>query len=166
MRAMSTLAAELFRHHAWVTDRLIEFCAGLSEDRLAADTSNTYGSIIDTLAHVVSSEGYHVFALTGDWTDPPFDDEGPVALDDLRNRARRTGEVLIHLAEGTEPKAVVTLPRRGEERSLPVASVLAQALHHGATHREQVIAILSGFGIRPPDLSGWAFGGDASSDYA
>lgn len=128
--------------------------------------STAYGSIVDTLAHVVSSEGYYVFALTGDWTDPPLGDDGPVALDNLRSRARRTGEVLIQLAEGTKPDAVVTTSRRGKDRSLPVASVLAQALHHGATHREQVVAILSGLGIRPPDLSGWAFGGDASSDYA
>ena len=163
---MSKLAAELFRHHAWATDRLIEFCAGLSEDRLAADAPTAYGSVTETLDHLVSSEAYYVFALTGRWTDPPLEDDTRLSLDDLRNRARRTGEELIELAERTEADTVVRLERRGEERSLPVASILAQALHHGATHREQVVAIMSGLGIRPPDLSGWAFGGDASSDYA
>ncbi len=163
---MSTLAAGLFRHHAWATDRLIEFYAGLPEERLAADAPTAYGSALETLAHLVSSEAYYIFALTGRWADPPPDHDAPMTLDDLRDRARHTGEMLVELAERTEPDAVVTLPRRGEERSLPVAAVLAQALHHGATHREQVVAILSGSGIRPPDLSGWAFAGDASSDYA
>jgi uncharacterized damage-inducible protein DinB len=163
---MSTLAAELFRHHAWATDRLIEFCAGLSEDRLAADAPTAYGSITETLDHLVSSEAYYVFALSGRWTDPPLEDGARVSLDDLRSRARRTGEELIDLAERTKPDTVVRLMRSGEERSLPVAAVLAQALHHGAAHREQVVATLSGTGIKPPDLSGWAFGGDASSDYA
>ncbi len=163
---MSTLAAGLFRHHAWATDRLIEFCAGLPEEPLVAAAPTAYGSAVETLAHLVSSEAYYVFALTGRWTDPLLDDDAPTTLDDLRNRARRTGDVLVELAERTKPDAVVNLPRRGEERSLPVAAVLAQALHHGATHREQVVAILSGLAIRPPDLSGWAFGGDASSDYA
>lgn len=59
---MSTLAAELFRHHAWATDRLIESCAGVSQDRLAADAPTAYGSITETLAHLVGSEAYYGFA--------------------------------------------------------------------------------------------------------
>jgi hypothetical protein len=56
--------------------------------------------------------------------------------------------------------------RRGAERPFPAAALLAQALYHAGEHRAQVVAILGELGIKPPDLSGWAFGGDASVDYA
>jgi uncharacterized damage-inducible protein DinB len=51
-----TLAADLFRHHVWATDRLIEFCASLPAERLAVDAPTAYGSTVETLAHLVSSE--------------------------------------------------------------------------------------------------------------
>lgn len=120
---MPTLAGSLFSHHVWATDRLIEFCAGLDDDRLSADAPTAYGSNRQTLAHLVGSEAYYVFALTGRWLDPPLDDDAIPAIHELRDRARRTGEALIDIAGETEPDAVVNLPRRGEERSLQVAAV-------------------------------------------
>ena len=162
---MSTLAAELFRHHTWANDRLIEFCAGLSPTQLSADAPTAYGSIERTLTHLVGSEAYYIFALSGSWLEPPFDEEAGVTLADLRRRVRLTGNALVEIAGQIEPDATLHLSRRGELRSLPASAVLAQALQHATTHREQVMAILSRLGVRPPDLSGWAFGGDASSDY-
>jgi uncharacterized damage-inducible protein DinB len=38
-------------------------------------------------------------------------------------------------------------------------------MNHAAEHRAQVIALLGQLGLRPPDMSGWAYGGDHSRDY-
>jgi len=35
--------------------------------------------------------------------------------------------------------------------------LIVQALHHGNAHREQICAILTGFGIEPPDIQAWAY---------
>lgn len=35
--------------------------------------------------------------------------------------------------------------------------ILTQALHHGSAHREQICAILTGFGMQPPDVQAWAY---------
>jgi uncharacterized damage-inducible protein DinB len=37
------------------------------------------------------------------------------------------------------------------------AIVIAQALHHGSAHREQICAILRGFGLDPPEVQPWDF---------
>jgi hypothetical protein len=34
---------------------------------------------------------------------------------------------------------------------------IAQALNHANHHREQVCAILTGFGIDPPDIQAWEY---------
>ncbi len=41
---------------------------------------------------------------------------------------------------------------------MPAGIVLAQTLHHGNVHREQVCNVLTAQGLEPPDLSAWAFG--------
>ena len=162
---VSASAADLFPPTTWANNRLIDFGARLSRTQLSADAPAAYGSIEKTLAHVVASEAYYVFALSGAWLEPPFDEEAGVTLADLQRRVRQTGNALVEIAGQVEPDATLRLSRRGELRSLPAGAVLAQALQHATTHREQVMAILSTLGVRPPDLSGWAFGGDASSDY-
>jgi uncharacterized damage-inducible protein DinB len=163
---MAGVSEELFRYHAWANQRLIDFCAALPADQLAAGSPTAYGPIHDTLAHLVGAEGYFTFALTGQWVDPPIERGAPIELAELSRRAGRTGQALAAAAGRTRASRVLRLQRRGAERRIPAVALMAQALYHAGEHRAQVVAILGELGIRPPDLSGWAFGGDMSSDYA
>jgi uncharacterized damage-inducible protein DinB len=163
---MAGVAAELFRYHTWANQRLIDFCAALSADQLAAGSPTAYGTIRDTLAHLVGAEGSFTFALTGRWVDPPLAPGAPVDLAELSRRAGRTGEALAAAAARTRASRQLRVRRRGAERRIPAAALLAQALYHAGEHRAQVVATLDRLGVRPPDLSGWAFGGDMSVDYA
>jgi uncharacterized damage-inducible protein DinB len=74
--------------------------------------------------------------------------------------------LLAALAGRARASRVLRLRRRGAERRIPAVALMAQALYHAGEHRAQVVAILYEAGVRPPDLSGWAFGGDASVDFA
>jgi len=163
---MDTIAAELFRYHTWANQRLIDFCATLSADQLAIGSPTAYGTIHDTLAHLVGAEGSFTFALTGERVDPPIEGGAPIELAELSRRAGRTGAALAQAAGQVEVGQTRTVRRRGAERAIPAAALLAQALYHAGEHRAQVVAILGQLGIQPPDLSGWAFGGDRSVDYA
>jgi hypothetical protein len=42
-------------------------------------------------------------------------------------------------------------------REVRAGIFIAQALHHADHHREQVCAILTGFGIQPPDIQAWEY---------
>jgi uncharacterized damage-inducible protein DinB len=35
--------------------------------------------------------------------------------------------------------------------------IVAQALHHGNSHREQICAVLTSLGVEPPDIQSWAY---------
>jgi uncharacterized damage-inducible protein DinB len=163
---MASVAGELFRYHTWANQRLIDFCAALSADQLAAASPTAYGTIRDTLAHLVGAEGSFTFTLTGQWVDPPLERGAPVELAELSRRAGRTGQALAVAAARTRASRVLRLQRRGAERHIPAVALMSQALYHAGEHRAQVVAILGELGIQPPDLSGWAFGGDMSIDYA
>jgi uncharacterized damage-inducible protein DinB len=164
---MGAMAAELLRYHAWANARLIGFCAEQPDAELDATAPATYGTIRSTLAHLVGAEGAFLVALTGEQPDPPLSPGDPAPpFDDLLGRAERSGAALQAAASRLAPDHVVRMRRRGAEIEIAASAILAQAVYHAGEHRAQVVAILDQRGIRPPDLSGWAFGGDRSRDYA
>jgi uncharacterized damage-inducible protein DinB len=56
---MTGTLLELFRHKTWATLRLIEYCQGLTDEHLDATIPGTFGTIRETLRHLVGAdEGY------------------------------------------------------------------------------------------------------------
>lgn len=163
---MGAVAAELLRFHAWANERLFAFCADLPDQVLDTTAPATYGTARSTLAHIVGAEASFTRGVTGDWEEPPLEPGAqPPTLDEMRRRIVRTGAALEAAARTLSPGQVARLRRRGQEIDFPAAALLAQAMYHAGEHRAQVVAILGQHGIQPPDLSGWAFGGDRSADH-
>ena len=46
----------LFSHNRWANVRILERCAGLTDEQLDATIVGAYGSIRDTLQHIVTAE--------------------------------------------------------------------------------------------------------------
>jgi uncharacterized damage-inducible protein DinB len=67
----SPLLADAFGHHVWATIRVLDACAVLDEAKLATTVPGTYGSIIDTLRHLVDGDVFYLDVLTG--SAEPFD---------------------------------------------------------------------------------------------
>ena len=78
---------DLARHNAWATSQLLEFCRGLDEPTLNATVPGTYGTIIQTLRHIINSETSYLFRLTGAWSEYPWQRDEVVGLDVLAERA-------------------------------------------------------------------------------
>jgi uncharacterized damage-inducible protein DinB len=55
MKPTDTLTT-LFSHNLWANLRLLERCAELTTDQLAATIPGAFGSIHDTLQHIVTAE--------------------------------------------------------------------------------------------------------------
>ena len=55
-------------HHIWATERLIDACAALTPEQLRTPAPGTYGSIIDTFRHLVSTDGWYL-TFFRDWTN-------------------------------------------------------------------------------------------------
>jgi len=48
-----SLLDDAFAHHVWATMRLIDACLPLSPDQLASGVPGTYGSILETMRHLI-----------------------------------------------------------------------------------------------------------------
>jgi uncharacterized damage-inducible protein DinB len=158
----------LFRHKTWATLRLIEYCQGLEAEHLDAAIPGSYGTIRQTLRHIVGAdEGY--FSIL---TREPFPTreaaaafvnadplpEGPVPFDVLAERIRRLGPRWEELAEDADLAGREVTSTDGWR--WPAAVILGQAIHHAADHRTHIMSILGARGLElpgPNDLDLWGY---------
>ena len=77
-----SVLSDAFAHHAWATQRLLDECAGLTPDQLATTVPGTYGSILDTMRHIVGADASYLNILTGGRIASV--DEESMTLDELR----------------------------------------------------------------------------------
>ncbi|MBA2488933.1 MAG: hypothetical protein H0V36_06350 [Chloroflexi bacterium] len=60
-----SLLTDAFEHHVWATLRLVDACLPLSPEQLGTAAPGTYGSILDTMRHLVGSDSSYLFTMTG-----------------------------------------------------------------------------------------------------
>jgi uncharacterized damage-inducible protein DinB len=152
-----SLLADAFAHHAWATLRLIDTCLELSPAQLDTAVPGTYGSILDTMCHLVGADCSYLATVTGGRVARI--DETRMDLRALRAVMERNGASWsAFVAQDLDPDAVLVRRRDdGSEARAPLGIRLAQALHHGTDHRSQVCTALTTLGIEPPWIDAWAF---------
>src|SRR5207247_8334853 len=99
-KTMTDALLELFRHKTWATLRLIEYCQHLADEHLDATIPGTFGTIHETLRHLVGADEGYFSILTRKRLSEPLPDgvikldelpAGPVPLDDVAKRLRHLG---------------------------------------------------------------------------
>ena len=154
---MSSLLTDAFGHHSWATLQLLDACAELEEHQLRVGVPGVYGSILETLRHVVGSDCSYLRVTSGG--HPDFDADA-AELADLRQ------EMAAHAAAWTDLLDRDLDPNTWQVRHRPDGSEthatlgirLAQALHHGTDHRSQICTVLTQQGIEPPEIDVWDYG--------
>jgi uncharacterized damage-inducible protein DinB len=157
MQLTDTLTT-LFSHHLWANLCLFEQCAQLTPDQLAATIPGAYGTVFDTLHHIVTGEqSYFSRISTGERRSHPAD-APRLTFPEMIESLRATGQGLIEWAGKVQAEDTVQVNwQDGTTRAVPKTILLTQAINHATEHREQVKAILTGLGIQPVDLQGWAY---------
>jgi len=149
--------ADAFGHHVWATIRVLDACAGLDDAQLATNVPGTYGSIIDTLRHIVDADVFYLDVLRGG--EPESFDKEASDIPTLRAVMEAHDPIWQALIAGNpDPTAdVVEYEDNGYETHAPLGIRLGQALCHGTDHRSQVCTALTGLAIEPPGIEVWDF---------
>ena len=155
-----SLVRDAFAHHTWATKRLAQACLKLTPEQLTAEVTGTYGSILETMRHIVADDWFYLGVLTG--RRPAFESDPhtmdtaglSVAVDILE------ADWAAFVAGDLDPDAMVHELDEGDgfQRDATVGLHLAQALHHGNEHRTQICTAFTILGLEPPKLSVFGFG--------
>ncbi len=154
---MTDRLREPFLHHAWATAALLEYCRTLDADTLAATVPGTYGTVLDTLAHLIYSDAKYLACLTGHWPGEPWSRPDSFTLDLLTTQSAATAQLWETALPTLDPAAACLWQAGGQAYHCLASTVLNQTLHHANEHRAQICTILGALGYQPPDLSGWDF---------
>jgi uncharacterized damage-inducible protein DinB len=149
---VNTALLELIRYKAWATLRVIDHCQTLDDRELDATTPGTYGTIRETLSHLVSSDEDYLSFLTGEPYSPPPPD-APRTLDGLAQDVRRVGRRWEEVIGGGVPEMATA----SDGYHMPGWVPVAQAIHHADDHRTHVLSILGARGLDAPRLDVWAY---------
>lgn len=153
----TSLLDDAMAHHIWATERLIDECAALTPEQLATPAPGTYGSILDTFRHLVSTDCWY---LTFFRDEPQrIEEESEADLAELRAATTSNGKDWMELlAGGLDGEADVVEHGDGWNFHSPTGFRLAQVIQHGTDHRSQICTALTSFGVEPPGIDLWAFG--------
>ena len=146
---------ELFRHNLWANLRLLEACESLTPDQLEATAVGTYGSIYETLLHIIDSEEWYLSGLSVLARDKMLQPGERPSVAGLRDHQSRAGEGLIQVAPGVKSGDLARWETQRGVRSMPAPRLLTQIINHATEHRAQVNVILTQIGVPSVDFSGW-----------
>lgn len=149
----------MFDHHVWATMTLIDALEDLPAERLDAEIPGTYGSVVDTLNHLVEADSRYLVRIYAP-TPPPAQvhpPRPPAALrTQIQGNAARWGQALDQLEAGGLDATIEAkdgYPRTSHAEGL----LMLQAVHHGNDHRTQICSTLGALGLEVPELDGWEF---------
>lgn len=144
-----------FDHHNWATLAIIDACLTLTDEQLQTVVPGTFGSILDTVRHIVGADASYLHVLSGG-AHAQIDDEA-MDLAQLRAVMVANGPAWVAVLEtAADPDVMVSRHRDdGSESAAPLGVRLAQVLHHGTDHRSQLATALTTLGVTPPEMDVW-----------
>jgi uncharacterized damage-inducible protein DinB len=155
-----SLLADAFGHHVWATLKLIDVCQSLDAEQTEAAAPGTYGTIVETLRHLVGADASYLFVISGGRWSPV--DTDTMTIPELRAVMERDGdgwEAVV--TEDLDPTKVLVRHRDdGTDSNAPLGIRIGQVLHHGTDHRSQICTTLTTLGVEPPNIDVWDFGAE------
>ena len=166
----------LWRHNSWASRTLLDRCKTLTIEQLSAPAAASYGSIIETLRHLVMTDAAYLHSLGGvqtswladhqralgeipePWHEGPREDGD---LDELQRRVDETDRLWETFLSGEAFDTERVCVLDGGTYECPAGIVMAQVFHHGSLHREQICAALTALGTEPPDIQPFALADEA-----
>jgi len=156
MKTSDTLTT-IFKHNLWANLRLLESCQALSDEQFDTTLTGTYGSIRDTLQHLVLAEkGYDTRISSGQRYHHPKD-AAPMTLLEMKASIQETGIGLIEWSQKVQADDKVPIDWDGTQREVPKTILLNQAINHATEHRAQIMVIMTQLGVEPPSLDSWTY---------
>jgi uncharacterized damage-inducible protein DinB len=146
-------------HEVWATTALLRYCDDLSPEQLHATAPGAYGSLVETIRHVIDGAAWYQHRLGLERLAWEAED---VHTDDVAELRRRADEVAKRwdavFEKPVDPEAIVDdADDDGTIEHIRAGVYLAQTFNHGSEHRGQACTIITTLGLTPPELDVWAY---------
>jgi uncharacterized damage-inducible protein DinB len=148
---------EFIRYHNWANAQILEVCKTLDAAQLDVAAPGTYGTIRNTLGHMIRAEADYIGRITGQRPEPPFKWEDGPSIDELASFAEQVAAELLGVVQHTPPTQMVHEEEDGQTIDYQARQLFMQAINHGIEHRTNITTILAGLGIPTPEIDNWGY---------
>jgi uncharacterized damage-inducible protein DinB len=148
---------EFIRYNNWANQKVLQACQNLNEDQLALSSPGAYGTIRDTLEHIIRGEMQYLEILSGSYPQPLFQWEDRPGIDEMTAYAAQVGDALVDVAQRILPTDQVIEEDDGKQYRYQALAIFIQIINHGVEHRTNITTILNQGLQTPPDVDGWAY---------
>jgi len=148
---------EFILYNNWANQQVLQACQNLSEDQLTSAIPGAYGTIRDTLEHIIQGETFYLELLTGSYPQPLFKWEARPGLAEMTAYAAQVGKALVDMAQRTLPTDPVREEEDGKQLHYQALAVFIQIINHGVEHRTNITTILNQGPQKPPQVDGWGY---------
>jgi uncharacterized damage-inducible protein DinB len=153
------LAAEYLRHNIWATDQVLALCEKLDPHELDTTAPGSYGTIRDTIQHMVRADVSYTRRLGGRYVEPPFKWDDKPEIAQVRAYATQVGDALVEVVLQGKPDDLVREEENGNWVEYLAVGLWLQSVLHGVEHRTNITTILEQLNRRPPEieLDAWGY---------
>ncbi len=152
--AKDTIIDELYRYNAWANHKVLGSCDSLSDSQLDERREMGFGSLRQTLFHILEAERLWLERWMGMDLRPITIDAGGMPLDRMADelaRVDRQRETLIdNERTGCWARTCAYRNSQGESHSNSLIDLLIHVANHGIHHRAQAMNFLKRHGRTVP----------------
>lgn len=149
--------AEFMRYNNWANQEVLSYCEKLNAGELDATTPGTYGTIRDTLEHIVRGEATYLKRLSGEQVTLLFQWQDKPTIAAMREYAANVGETLLNAFLKAGPTQMVREQQDGETFEYQAIVLMIQTINHGVEHRTNITTTLVQQNLKPPEVDGWNY---------
>ncbi|HLG15787.1 MAG TPA: DinB family protein [Blastocatellia bacterium] len=146
----------LYDYNRWANDQLMPILERLTPEEFTREVGGAYGSIRNTLVHMMSAQWGWLGGCGGLKRGPRLNPDDFPTLGSIKETWDRIEqadrEFLASLTDDDLERMVVYPNERGEARSLPLGELMEHAANHNVHHRGQVSMMLRMMGHAPADV--------------
>ncbi len=146
----------LYDFHYWARDRLLSAIETLPETQYTQQMPGGWGSVADTLAHMVEAEEIWLTRLQGQSPTRLSGQEDMPTFAAMRQRwqlSKDHYQIYLNRADAVELARLCEYKdTKGNPFSNPVWQILLHVLNHATEHRAQISTMLASIGVSHPGL--------------
>ncbi len=153
----------------WANQRLLDVVSGLTPDEFTRSVAGSYGSVRNTLVHILSAEWGWLERCGGLARGERLSPQDYPTVESLVQAWARVEESLRAFLAGLDDDDLareIEFTLGGPKRSLPLGDLLQHAAVHAVHHRGQVALLLRTLGHAPGNFDFLLYVGDKASSPA
>jgi len=148
---------ELFQYNHWANQELMTICMSLDDEIVTTSIPGSYGSIRDTLSHILKAETSFLKRIHRTFPEPDFKWEETPSLSQIMTYETTLHETLLDTLQRVPATQNVHEEGNGWTFDYQARLIFMSVVYHGITHRTDITTALNNKGIDLPELDVWGY---------